>query len=333
MKKHQTYSFRSALILLFSLALGGQAFVQAASATSITYVGTETGVATNGYNLEEWSNPSVAKTYDVGGTEKYGTAGYYQIRPIPYPAETNQVYEPAASGNDLGTSAANYPTLYSAPSFLSSITGFDGTWVCYGAYPIFRRPDGAALCNQGGLSVPVNQGPYNSPAGDNASYVGTPIQFALGASASFRLGLAVDTAADGTYAPNYVSVFNSNTGTVMSGALSRDGTPDMAFFDITGNPGDQFVVGLWQNTNTQSVAVMGLVTFDLLPTTQPALSHTNSGGNLTLSWPLGVTGWTLENSTNLSVTAAWNPVPGVVSNSVTIQMTGAKDFFRLKKNP
>ena len=123
------------LIPLSLVCAGLGLFVQAASATSITYVGTETGVATNGYNLEEWSNPSVAKTYDVGGTEKYGTAGYYQIRPIPYPAETNQVYEAAASGNDLGTSAANYPTLYSAPSFLSSITGFDGTWVYIQALP------------------------------------------------------------------------------------------------------------------------------------------------------------------------------------------------------
>lgn len=321
------------LIPLSLVCAGLGLFVQAASATSITYVGTETGAATNDFNVQKWSNATVPKTYDVGGTEKYGTAGYCQIRPIPYPAGTNQVYEPAASGNDLGTSATNYPTFYSAPSFLSSITNFDGTWVCFDSYAIFRGPDGDTNYNQGGLSVPVNQGPYNSPAGDNASYVGTPIQFTLGTSASFRIGLAVDTVVNGTYAPDYVSVYNANTGTVFSGALNRDGwSPDMAFFDITGSSGDTFIVGLWQNTNTQSVAVMGLVTFDLLPTTQPTLSYTNSGGNLTLAWPLNVTGWTLESSTNLSVANSWNPVPGVVSNSVSVPMTSSQEFFRLKQD-
>jgi hypothetical protein len=327
---------KSTLIPLSLVCTGLGLFVQAAAATTISYVGTETGAATNDFNVQNWSNPTVPKTYDVGGTEKYGTAGYYQIRSIPYPADTNQVYEAVGDGNDLGTSATTYPTLYSAPSFLSSITGFSGTWVCFGSYSIFRGTNGADLYNQGGLSVPVNLGPFNSPAGTNASQAGTPIQFTLGTSASFRLGLAVDTVVNGTYAPDYVSVYNANLdpNTVFSGALNRDGwSPDMVFFDITGNSGDTFIVGLWQNTNTPpSVAVLGLVTFDLLPTIQPTLSYTNSGGNLTLSWPLEVTGWTLEGSTNLSVANSWNPVPGVVSNSVSVPMTSSLEFFRLKQN-
>ena len=42
----------------------------------------------------------------------------------------------------------------------------------------------------------------------------------------------------------------------------------MVFFDITGNAGDAFTVALWQNTGTQSVAALSLVTFDYqsLPT-------------------------------------------------------------------
>jgi hypothetical protein len=37
----------------------------------------------------------------------------------------------------------------------------------------------------------------------------------------------------------------------------------MVFFDIEGNTGDSFAVGLWQNTGSQSVAVLSLVTFDV----------------------------------------------------------------------
>jgi hypothetical protein len=60
----------------------------------------------------------------------------------------------------------------------------------------------------------------------------------------------------------------------------------------------------------------------------PVLSCTPSGNNLTLSWPVDVPGWTLESSTDLD---AWDPVPGVVNNSVTVPMTEARQFFRLKQ--
>jgi hypothetical protein len=238
-----------------------------AVAATVTYVGSELGSAGTGFAVQNWSNAGVSKLYDIGGTEKYGSAGYYQIRPVsPFDAGGGvSVSEVAISGNNLGTSSGSYPTLFSTPSFLSSITGGAGNFVNFDGYGIYRAPDGSALVRQGALSVPVNQGPFDSPAGANASYVGVPLEFTLNSLANFRLGLAVDSVASGLYSPNYVSLFSSSSGTVFSTALVRDGTADMVFFDVTGAVGDRFTVGLWQNTGTQSVATLSLVTFDVVP--------------------------------------------------------------------
>lgn len=66
----------------------------------------------------------------------------------------------------------------------------------------------------------------------------------------------------------------------------------------------------------------------------PTLSYAQSGNNFTLSWPVDVTGWVLESSTDLGIADVWDPVPGVVANSVTVPMTGTpKNFFRLKSTP
>jgi hypothetical protein len=223
------------------------------------------------------------------------------------------------------------------PSFLSSISGGSGTYVNFGAYPNFRGPDGSSLYRQGALSVPVNQGPYDSPAGNNTSHVGVPVQFTLGAPGNFRLGLAVDTVADGNFAPDYASVFSNSTGTVFSPALTRDGNPDMVFFDITGDVGDTFIVGLWQNIATQhtyQIAALSLITFDLLPNGEPpVLSYAIENDNFVLSWPAETIGWTLESSTDLGDSDLWDPVPGVDNNSVSVPMTAPKNFFRLKINP
>ena len=53
------------------------------SQSAVSYVGTETGGAGNGYSVQNWSNASVSKAYDVGG-DVYGSSGYIQIRPMPW---------------------------------------------------------------------------------------------------------------------------------------------------------------------------------------------------------------------------------------------------------
>jgi hypothetical protein len=321
--------------LLIRLALVGAAasLIDHAKSGTVTYVGSETSTGSS-YPVHDWSNTSVAKNHDTNGNDAYGSAGYWQIRPMPGDPGAANIFDAAGPGNDLGTSAGSDPTLFSAPSFLASISGGAGTHVNFGGYPTFRGPDGSALYRQGALSVPLNQGPFNSPAGENSSHVGVPVQFTLGSASRFRLGLVVDAVADGTYAPHYVSVFHLNTGTVFSPALTRDGNPDMVFFDITGDVGDSFIVGLWQNVGSQSVAPLSLVTFDPLPDSDPpVLSHTIQDGNFILSWPAETSGWTLESSTDLGGVDGWDPVPGVVNNSVSVPMTAPANFFRLRKDP
>jgi len=322
---------------VFRLATLGAvvALQQTALSSTITYVGTEISTGTS-YPVHDWSNALVTKNHDGDGNNAYGSAGYWQIRPMDNPGEAT-IFDGAGPNNGLGITAGSHPTLFSAPTFLQSISGGAGTFVNFGGYPNFRGPDGSAILRQGALSISVNEGPYNSPSGADASRVGVPVQFTLGAAGNFRLGLAVDTVADSNFAPDYVSVYSNTTGTVFSQALTRDGNPDMVFFDITGGVGDTFIVGLWQNVATQhayQIATLSLITFDMLPGSEPpVLSCSVDNGNIIVSWPPETTGWTLESSTDLGVADTWDPVPGVIDNSVSVPMTAPKNFFRLKKNP
>jgi hypothetical protein len=236
--------------------------VQTASGQVVTYVGSETGLPENGYSVQNWSNPGVSKTYDIGSSEVYGSAGYYQIRPTLNSSPTD-LFEAASAGNNLGIGAGVNPTLSLTPSFLSSATGAAGNFVNFDGYSLYRGPDGSTVYRQGALSVPVNNGPFNSPAGNNASLFGIAMSFTLNSTANFRLGLAVDSVGTGDYAPNYISI-----GGIFSDALTRDGNADMVFFDVSGSNGNTFDVALWQNVGTQpggAFAALSLVTYDVIP--------------------------------------------------------------------
>jgi hypothetical protein len=231
--------------------------------SAVTFLGTETGSASNGYSVQNWSNASVSKAYDVGG-DVYGSSGYIQIRPMPWDPSSASIGEATGSGNLLGTDASSNPSLSLIPSFVSSFSGGAGTFVNYGGYPIFRGPDGSLLYRQGALSVSVNNGTYNTPSGSNNGYFGVAFSFTINVPTSFRFGLAVDTAANSLYAPDYVGIYSANTGTVFSSLLTRDGNPDMAIFEIDALAGETFTVSLWQQSGTQSIAPFSLVTFDTI---------------------------------------------------------------------
>jgi Concanavalin A-like lectin/glucanases superfamily len=62
----------------------------------------------------------------------------------------------------------------------------------------------------------------------------------------------------------------------------------------------------------------------------PSLSYAPAGTQLTLYWPLDVTGYTLEYAESLPATS-WTPVTGVVSNRVTLAASLGQRFFRLSK--
>ena len=231
------------------------------SQSAVSYVGTETGSAGNGYSVQNWSNASVPKMYDVDG-EVYGSSGYIQIRPMPWDPGSANIGEATGSGNLLGTNAGSNPSLSLMPSFVNSFSGGAGTFVNYGGYNIFRGPDGSLLYRQGALSVPVGNGPYDTPAGSNNGYFGEAFSFTINAPTTFRFGLTVDTAANGLYAPDYVGVYSARTGTVLSTQLTRDGNPDMAVFEIEALVNESFTVSVWQLAGTQSIAPFSLATFD-----------------------------------------------------------------------
>jgi hypothetical protein len=240
-------------------------------AVTIAYVGTEPGGAPSGFATANWSNSAVAKLYATGTSNTYGKNGYWQIRPIPNPASSN-VSEAASSGNNLGTSAGSFPTLWTGtnPAFVSSITGGAGTFVNFGGYALYRGPDGSTLYQQGALSVSVNQGPFNTPSGSGNGYFGETLSFTLNYAGTIRVGLAVDSVGSGTFAPDYVGIYSATTGTVYSSLLTRDGTPDMAVFDIVNPTGQSFTVAQWQLAGTNNVSAMSLVTFDVIPVPEPS---------------------------------------------------------------
>ena len=254
--------------LALCLLILGFSFSEKASA-AISYVGTQT--STDGvYEVANWSNSAVAKAHDVDGG-KYGTLGYYQIRPMPWDPGAANIGQATGSGNLLGTDAAADPTLSSAPSFLSSITGGAGTFVNNPGYGIFRGPDGSALYRQGGLSVSVNNGAYNTPSGNSNGYFGVAFEFTVSTPTAFRIGITVDSVGSGTYAPDYVAIYSAKTGTVHSSLLTRDARPDMAIFEINAFEGETFAASLWQLSDNRSVAAVSMITFDAIPEPSTAL--------------------------------------------------------------
>ena len=66
------------------------------------------------------------------------------------------------------------------------------------------------------------------------------------------------------------------------------------------------------------------------PTTAPSLSYSRSGSQLTISWPVEVTGFTLESADALNA-ATWTEVGGVVNNQVTVDASIGTRFYRLRK--
>ena len=266
--------------------------LQGLMAVEVTYVGKEVSDGSSSYAVQNWSLTSVGKQFNtLSGQERYGTAGYYQIRPTLNSSPQN-ISDVVPSGNDLGQTAGSEATLSYPPLFVSSITGGAGTLVNLDGYSTYLGSDGTTIYRQGGLSVSVGNGPNNSPAGENSGYFGEVLQFTLGTSAKFRIGLAVDSVGTanhgpGIYSPDYVSIYNNAIGSVFSTALTRDGNPDMVFFDIEGNAGDSFTVGLWQNTGSHSVAVLSLVTFDVnqaATDTNPPVIELNGATSVSVDW-------------------------------------------------
>jgi hypothetical protein len=224
------------------------------------------------------------------------------------------------------------------PDFLDGIPlGAAGDFSNNTNYPDFTDVLGNSQLRQGALRIASREEFELEPAPggiDGIRY--NAFSFSLKEAAAFRLGVAVDGLADGDFSVDFVSVTHVGSGEVFSTSLTRDGVPDMVFFDIQGNQNDEFVVSLWEANEALTgarVASFSLITFDKLP--DPTLSYVLNGNSFTLSWEPDTIGWTLESSTDLDMNDAWTPVtdPPVVNNSVTLDITGVpKRFFRLRKD-
>jgi hypothetical protein len=262
-------------------------------AVTISYVGTEPGGVASSFATANWSNPNVPKLYATGTSNQYGKDGYRQIRPIPDPPGSSTVSGSVSGGNDLGTAAGSFPTLWpgSNPAFLNSLTGAAGSFVNFGGYATYRGPDGSSLYRQGALSVSVNNGPFSTPSGTDTGLFGETLSFSLNHAGTIRVGLAVDSVGSGQFAPDYVGIFSASTGTVFSSLLTRDGTPDMAVFDIVNPAGESFTVAQWQLSGTNNVSAMSLVTFDVVPVPEPSAVMLLATGGIAGGLLLRRRGW------------------------------------------
>lgn len=84
------------------------------------------------------------------------------------------------------------------------------------------------------------------------------------------------------------------------------------------------------------VAAAQLVGPNVLLTTNVSLNTINSGGSLTMSWPVTGSGFTLLSSPTLGSGAVWTPVsltPSIVgaNNRLTVNPTNGPMFFRLQR--
>ena len=253
----------------------------------ITYVGTQTSTGVNNYAVHHWSLASVSKQYDFDGNNRYGSAGYYQIRPMPTSSGAANVFEGAGTGNLLGTNAGSYDTVYSQPSFIGSITGKEGTFVNFNGYSNFVEPNSANAQRMGALSVslPNSNGPYDTPSGPNTGYFGEIFQFTVSTPTVFRIGITVDSLGGG-YAPDYVGIYNNITGTKHSTQLTRDAQPDMAIFEINALAGESYTVALWRvSGNPDGLAAFSLITFDEKPSdTTPPVIELNGPTSVSVDW-------------------------------------------------
>ena len=253
----------------------------------VTYVGTQTSTGVNNYAVHHWSLASVSKQYDFDGNNKYGSAGYYQLRPMPTSSGSTSVYEAALNENLLGTDSSSYQSFFSQPSFIGSITGKSGSFVNFNEYSNFVEPNSATAYRQGALSVslPDSNGPYTTPSGLDTGYFGEIFQFTVSSPTVFRIGITVDSLGGG-YAPDYVGIYNNITGTKHSTLLTRDAQPDMAIFEINALAGESYTVALWRvSGNPDGIAAFSLITFDEKPSDDtPPVIELNGATSVSVAW-------------------------------------------------
>jgi hypothetical protein len=249
--------------LLGAFACAGGLLLPATSQATVTFVGNEGGGSP--YLSQNWSNPGVAKTYDVSG-EVYGSAGYYVLAPTLIDAGT---YEGVVAGNlnNGPTASIALQTQSVKPTFLiGEAQSLGGVWVNFGGYSIITRPNPSLVYRVGGISMTtaVTGGSYGSFT--DATY------FTVAAGANFRFGIMTD--ATGGYGASAISIYESySAGVTYSSALAVDGVPELVLFDIknTSAVAAQYNVALHSTGLVGSTLTYSMLTFDAIPEPNTAL--------------------------------------------------------------
>jgi hypothetical protein len=276
-------AIHSPTVCLRWIVIGFLPWVSMTTAAEVSFVGIQSGGGAGGWVVENWSNTAVPKDFDLDGDHRYGTAGSVQIRPQPWngPGDAFVLHEPAAgpwSDGRFGAGISPIPSNVLKPVFTTNLLGMGGdgySYVNFDGYSVFTGPSGGGQYRQGAISVPVVNPAANVHGSGNW---GNAVYFDLNQQATFRVGIVVDAnglsagyQGEAIYSPDYISLYDSATGTTtVSPRLTRDGVPDMVFFDISGGPGVQFAIALWQSTNPgepapSGIAGFSMVTFDRAP--------------------------------------------------------------------
>ena len=146
---------------------------------------------------------------------------------------------------------------------------------------------------------------------------------------------------------NYVAVYLNGVlaGINNSVTISMSGVQDIRNIigaDNWPDPGmqgtiDEFRIynGALSASEIAATQVLGPDQLLMLGSSRPALAAMQSGGNLTLSWPLAAAGFTVESRADLA-SGSWSPitaVPQIIGNQwqVTLPIPSAAEFFRLQE--
>jgi autotransporter-associated beta strand protein len=127
----------------------------------------------------------------------------------------------------------------------------------------------------------------------------------------------------------YVIIANNGTN-LISGTFTN--LPEGGVFDVPCNGvTNQFQITYAGNgTNSAGVGKDLVITaLTAVPVPQPVLSITQSGDQVTVSWPEVFTGYTLQATTDWE--ADWLDVPLTATNSVTLGANGGWQFFKLNR--
>jgi uncharacterized repeat protein (TIGR03803 family) len=135
---------------------------------------------------------------------------------------------------------------------------------------------------------------------------------------------------------------NSGDGTVFE--VNTDGTGFTTLHSFSGSDGTVPEAGLFffGDTLYGTASLSGssgsgtVFAISLGLTSAPQLTIAFSRSNILLTWPTNATGFTLQSTTNLGLSAAWTNVtsaPVIVDgcNTVTNAISDARRFYRLKQ--